>query len=166
MAQDFAKTERVDPRLQRATSHTGRHLARKQARRGTGKKQLHLFGIQQSAGEGFPAGHDLDFIQKENRAALVAPFRLQTVVFLDDPMQISRGDPRQALVLEAEVEQSFPTHALRQPIRQDLPQKSGFTGPAHPDNRDRLARYRWKSKVSARKNGYGCSQGIHDFLSD
>lgn len=113
--------------------------SREESRRGTGQKQFHPLGVQQPAREGFPAGHDLDFVQQEHRAALVPPFRVEAVVFLHDEVQVGGRHAGQALVFEAEVQQTFPIDALRQSIRQDLPQQRGLAGATHPDDRHRLA---------------------------
>ena len=91
---------------------------------------------------------------------------MEAVVLLNEDTQILCADVRQALVLEAEVEQTFAGRTLRQPVGNDLPQKGGLAGTAHADDGHGLVLDTGQPHIAPGELRHRRRDGIHDLLSN
>jgi len=95
-------------------------------------------GVEEAANEGFPAGHELNFIQKKCDW-LRRGFREKSEVDVGDEMEIGGFQPGQALILKVEIDQPGGRTANGKKVGAALMEETGFSSPAHADDGKSLA---------------------------
>jgi hypothetical protein len=90
---------------------------------------------------------------------------MQTVILLDDPMQLFGRQSGKPFVFEVEIQQLFTRRFSRQPLGDDLPQERRLPRTTRADHRHRFATNGRHMNVPKRHFGWHDSQGIDDFLS-
>jgi len=109
----------------------------------------------------------MDFVEQPAHGYARAQFRKAPVILLQQQPELLGRQLGQAVVVEAQVDDALRRLGGAPPGLQ-LPQKRGLAGPAHADDRVRLAGHRGKRGVPARRRerGLGRDGGVQLFVQD
>jgi hypothetical protein len=114
------------------------NFAREHSRRGTRNDEFGTLGIHDAAHKALPSANELDFIHEPQHTLATAQRRVPSVEFLQQESELLHPNANQPVIIEAQVER-LRGGVLRPPLRKQLAEKSGFAGPAHPDDCMRFA---------------------------
>jgi hypothetical protein len=89
--------------------------------------------VEEAADEGFPTGHELDFIEKESDG-LSCRLGEKAEVDVRNEMQIVGGHAGKTLILKVEVDQPVGRTAFGEKVGAALMEETGFSGPTHADH--------------------------------
>jgi len=103
MQQRLTKAERVNGDFHGPAAHAGVHFAAEHGGGRTGNEETDFFGVEDPPGEGFPAGYQLDFIEKKRDTGRIPELRMQLEIAFQKERQVGGVEAGQAVVLEIEI---------------------------------------------------------------
>jgi len=130
------------------------------------QEEVDLLLIDDPAGDGLPAGDELDLVEEQGRSRAVANAGDLAEPLLDHPAQVGGGHAVQALVLQVEVQQRLAWRASGQALSKALPQERRLAAAAHADHGVRLPCDLREADIALGQRRDGHRQGVGDALAE